>query len=434
MPQHLTRILALAGAVVTVAGAAVLAGGASMTAASAGAGARAQAQAQATTADAQLTTVSRKTISWVGTWESAQVQPATSGLSATGFTDQTVRDIVHTSVGGREIRIRISNVFGSSPLVVSDVHVAISASGAGTVPGTTRQVRFGGSKSVTIPAGDRRSSDPVKLKVGAETDLAVSIYFKRRTGPTTWHPEALSTNYYSTAGDHSADTGTTAYPNTDASWFFLDGVDVVNPAVKGAVVAFGPSTTDGAGSTSGANERYSDDLARRLLAAPKGRQLSVLNAGISGNQLLADDGTSGQSALHRFLRDAVEQTDAKVIIIWEGTNDIGDHPGLSLSDFTSAYAQLIRIAHAHGIRVIGATLQPDEGAGYWTAQGNTLRKAVNNWILTSGAFDGTADFSTVLEDPANPAQLLPAFDSGDHLHPNDAGYQAITDSIRLESL
>ncbi len=160
----------------------------------------------------------------------------------------------------------------------------------------------------------------------------------------------------------------------------------------------------------------------------------MLNAGISGNELLADDGTNGPSALHRFLRDAVQQTGVTAIIVWEGTNDIGDNPGLPLSDFTSAYEQLIAVAHAHGIRVIGATLPPDEGAGYWTAEGNTLCEAVNNWILTSGAFDGTADFSTVLENPANPAQLLPAFDSGDHLHPNDAGYQAIADSINLRLL
>jgi lysophospholipase L1-like esterase len=416
MPQRLTKILAAAGAALTVAGAAAIAGGTPAMAAAAGAGGHG------------------KTTRWVGTWESAQVQPAASGLSATGFTDQTVRDIVHTSVGGSEIRIRISNVFGSAPLVVGDVHVAIPSSGAGTVPGTTRQVRFRGRTSVTIPAGDREFSDPVALKVGAETDLAVSIYFQAPTGPATWHPDALGTNYYSTAGDHSADTSATAYTGTDTSWFFLDGVDVVNPAVKGAVVTFGPSTTDGAGSTSGADERYPDDLARRLLARPRGRQLSVLNAGISGNELLADDGTNGPSALHRFLRDAVQQTGVKAIIVWEGTNDIGGNPGLPLSDFTSAYEQLIAVAHAHGIRVIGATLQPDEGAGYWTAAGNTLREAVNNWILASGAFDGTADFSTVLEDPANPAQLLPAFDSGDHLHPNDAGYQAIADSINLRLL
>jgi len=411
MPRRLTMVLATAGIALTTAGTAVVAGAGPAMASSNARGAH-----------------------WVGTWESAQVQPGTNGLSASGFTDQTVRDIVHTSVGGSEIRIRISNVFGTAPLAVSDVHVAIRESGAATVPGTTRQVLFRGRRSVTIPAGDRELSDPVALAVGAETDLAVSIYFKQPTGPATWHPEADSTNYYSTSGDHSADTDATAYANTDSSWFFLDGVDVVNPSVKGAVVTFGPSTTDGNASTPNANERYPDDLARRLLALPKGQQMSVLNAGISGNELFADTGTDGQAAPVRFLRDAIDQTDVKAIIIWEGTNDILGNPNLPLNDFESVYEQLIDVAHAHGITVIGATLQPTEGTGGWTAEGNTLREAVNNWILTSGAFDGTTDFSTVLEDPANPAQLLPAYDSGDHLHPNDAGYQAIADSVSLRLL
>src|SRR5579875_980749 len=260
MPQRFTRILAAAGAALTVAGAAALAGGGPALAAS----------AHPSTA---------RPGGWVGTWETAEVPPATSGLSATGFTDQTVRDIVHTSAGGSEIRIRLSNVYGSAPLAVSDVHVAIRESGAATVPGTTRQVRFRGRKSVTIPAGSREFSDPVTLKVGAETDLAVSIYFQQPTGPATWHPDAVSTNYYSTAGDHSADATAAGYGSTDTSWYFLDGVDVVSPSVKGAVVTFGPSTTDGVGSTSNADTRYPDDLARRLLALPKGQQRSGLNAG-----------------------------------------------------------------------------------------------------------------------------------------------------------
>jgi lysophospholipase L1-like esterase len=425
-----TRSIAVA-ALATAMAAAVVAGGSP---------AMAVTKAAATPAAAKSVTAGSATgtaaaaAHWVGTWESAQVQAGTSGLSSTGFDDQTVRDIIHTSAGGSEIRIRISNVFGTAPLVINDVHVALRQSGAATVPGTTRAVSFRGKRAITIPAGEREFSDPVKLKVGSEADLAVSIYFKDPTGPVTWHPDALSTNYYSTSGDDSADASAAAYTHTATSWYFLDGVDVGNPAVKGAVVTFGPSTTDGVASTQDANERYPDDLARRLLQLPQGQQLSVLNAGISGNELLADDGTNGQSALHRFLRDAVEQTGVKAIIIWEGTNDILANPGLPLSDFTSAYEQLISIAHAHGIKVIGATLQPDEGTGSWTPEGNTLREAVNNWILTSGAFDGTADFSTVLEDPANPAQLLPAFDSGDHLHPNDAGYQAIADSINLEEL
>ncbi|MBO0803344.1 MAG: SGNH/GDSL hydrolase family protein [Nocardiopsaceae bacterium] len=370
----------------------------------------------------------------MGTWESGQVQPGTSGLSATGFTDQTVRDIVHLSAGGREVRIRLSNAFGTAPLTIDDVHVALRQSGASTVKGSTRQVTFGGSRQVVIPAGAREFSDPVQLSVGAGSDLAVSIYFKQPSGPATWHPSAISTNYYSTQGDHSADTSASDYTHTDTSWFFLDGVDVVNPAVKGAVVTFGPSTTDGIASTQNANERYPDDLARRLLALPSGEQMSVLNAGISGNQLLADGGTSGQSALHRFYRDVIDQDGVRAVIIWEGTNDIGDHPDLSPSDLTSAYQQLIDEAHAHGIRVIGATLQPDEGAGYYTVQGNELRESVNEWIRGSGAFDGVADFSTTLEDPSDPNRMLPAYDSGDHLHPNDAGYQAIANAVDLGEL
>jgi lysophospholipase L1-like esterase len=370
---------------------------------------------------------------WVGTWSSAQVAAAASGLSATGLHDQTVRDVVHTSVGGSQIRIRLSNVFGSAPLAVDDVRVGLRSSGAAVVAGSDRQVRFGGSRQTTIAAGARRFSDPIKLRVGAGQDLVVSIYFAGATGPATWHPDAISTNYFA-AGDQSADTSGVPYTNTDTSWYFLDGVDVLNPAVRGAVVTFGPSTTDGDASTTDANERYPDDLARRLAALPAGKRMSVLNAGISGNQLLADGGTSGVSGLSRFARDAIDQTGVRDIIIWEGSNDIGNNPGLQASQLTDGYAQLIKLAHEHGIRVIGATLQPDEGAGYYTTAGNEVREAVNDWIRTSGAFDGVADFSTVLEDPANPDQLDPSLDSGDHLHPNDAGYQAIADSIDLQLL
>jgi lysophospholipase L1-like esterase len=373
----------------------------------------------------------RKAAAWVGTWASAQVQPAATGLSATGFTDQTVRNIVHTSVGGSALRIRISNVFGKAALVVGGAQVALSASGAATVAGSTKPVLFGGRASVIIPPGVRQFSDRVEMAIGAGTNLAVSLYFEHATGPATWHPNAQGTNYYSTAGDHSADAAAAAYPQSDTSWFFLDGVDVVNSAVAGAVVTFGASTTDGVGSTSGAAKRYPDDLARRLTALPWGRRLSVLNAGIAGNALLADGGTNGQSALDRFQRDALEQTGVKTVIIWEGSNDIGAHPHLPRTDLTGAYEQLIAIAHTRGIRVIGATLQPDKGASYWTPQGAVLRVAVNDWILSGGAFDGTIDFSRVLENPADTDALLPAYDSGDHLHPNNAGYQAMANSVDL---
>jgi len=369
---------------------------------------------------------------WVGTWAAAQVAPGPAGLSHRGFRDQTVRDVVHISVGGSEVRIRISNVFGTRPLRIADVRVAVREGGALTVPGTSRRVTFGGRYQVTIAVGEREFSDPVRLRVGAGQNLAVSIFVKSATGPATWHPAAIASSYYSAAGDYSAAAGTAGaadFRHRMGAWYFLDGVDVVNPAVAGAVVTFGASTSDGVGSTLGANERYPDDLARRLLGLPAGLRLSVLNAGISGNQLLAGGGTSGPSGLSRFDRDVLEQTGVRVVIVWLGTNDIGDHPDMTARQIIDGYLQLSAAAHAHGVAVVGATLQPDEGARYYTARGNRVREEVNRWIRSSGAFDAVADFDEVLRDPSDPAELLPAYDSGDHLHPNDAGYQAIADSI-----
>jgi hypothetical protein len=206
---------------------------------------------------------------WVGTWASAQVESGTTGLAATGFKDETVRDIVHTSVGGSEIKVRVSNVFGTEPLQVSAVYVGQRSSGAAVKAGTNLEATFDGSDTVTVQPGEEVLSDPVTLKVGAEQDLAVSIYFAGSTGPATWHPDAISTNYYASGNDASDTTGT-PYTNTDTSWYFLSGVDVLNHDVAGSVVAFGPSTTDGDASTTDADERYPDDLARRLLQLPAG--------------------------------------------------------------------------------------------------------------------------------------------------------------------
>ena len=379
---------------------------------------------------AMTTAVARAALPWVGTWAAAQVAPSAQGLSRTGFHDDTVRDVVHISVGGSEVRIRLSNVFGTGPLRIASVRIALRADGAATVPKSSHPVTFGGLDQVIVPQGTREFSDPVRMPVSAGQNLAVSIFVKTPSGPCTWHPAAIATSYYSVSGNHTATAGATAYPHKMGAWYWLDGVDVVNPGVNGSVVTFGASTSDGVGSTLNANDRYPDDLARRLLGLPSGLRLSVLNAGISGNQLL-DGGNTQQSGLARFERDALEQTGVRVIIIWEGTNDIGEHPDMTARQLIHGYLQLIAAAHARGIAVVGATLQPDKGAGYYSAHGNRVREAVNRWIRYSGAFDAVADFDAVLRDPADSARLMPQFDSGDHLHPNDSGYQAMADAINL---
>lgn len=366
---------------------------------------------------------------WVGTWEAAQLGPRTFGLSHKGFADETIRDIVHTSVGGSQIRIRISNIFGTRPLRIGDVRVALSGAGAKIVPGTSHRVLFGGRHQVIIRAGRQEFSDAVHMRVGAEQNLAVSIFVRGHSGPASWHPAAIATSYYSGAGDHTADASGLAYRHRIGDWYFLDGVDVVNSGVNGAVVTFGASTSDGVGSVSGADRRYPNDLASRLSGLPARLRLSVLNAGIAGNQLLAGGSGSGPSGLARFSRDALAQSDVRVVIVWEGTNDIGFHPHMTASRIIKGYLRLIAAAHARGIAIIGATLQPDRGAGYFTAHGNRVRNEVNRWIRTSGAFDSVADFDRALRDPADPARLRPRYDRGDHLHPNDAGYQAIADAF-----
>jgi lysophospholipase L1-like esterase len=373
-------------------------------------------------------------MTWIGTWSCAQVSAADSGQSRDGFRDQTLRSIVRISAGGSAVRIRLSNVFGDRPLAVGAAHVAVRRTGAATVPGTSCAVTFAGRRTAVIPAGQRLFSDPVPLPTEDGTDLAVSLGLPGATGPASWHPAALTTSYQAEGARHGADADGGAFTRASHSWYFLDGVDVVNPSLRGAVVAFGPSTTDGIGSAPDANERYPDELSRRLLKLPDGERMTVLNAGIAGNRLLSDNGTCGPSALNRFVRDAVRQSGVRAVILWEGTNDVATRPGLDLGTVAGAYARLIETAHASGLTIIGATLQPHEGAGFYTHAGNRLRETVNEWIRWSGAFDDVADFDRILLDPRHPRRLLPAYDSGDHLHPRHAGYDAIAGSVDLAAL
>lgn len=367
---------------------------------------------------------------WVGSWSTAP----TIG-SGSGFSDRTLREVVHTSMGGDEVRIRLTNAFGTDGIVIDGVTAGLRSTGAALVPGTERPVTFDGAARVVLPAGAEVLSDPVPLGVAAGQDLAVSLYVPGSTGAATRHGGAYATSY-TASGDHAGDTDGAAFTSTITSWYLLDGVDVRARPGAGAVVALGDSITDGTNSTVDANHRYPDDLARRL----RGRGLSVLNEGISGNRVLTDAGGSGVNAQSRFDRDVLGQTGVRDVVFLEGINDIGHDLGpvsgepLNVDDLIAGIRNIINRAHAHGLRIIGGTLTPIGGSKYDSPEAEAERQAVNAWIRTSGAFDGIADFDAATRDPADPARYLPAYDSGDHLHPNDAGYQVMADTIDLRTL
>ncbi|HEY2520205.1 MAG TPA: SGNH/GDSL hydrolase family protein [Streptosporangiaceae bacterium] len=383
---------------------------------------------------------------WVSTW-AASPQPATppsltsaSDFSSAGFSDQTIRNVVWTSAAGRSARIRLSNVFGTQPVTFRQVDLGRSAGGAAVAAGTGHRVTFGGRASVTIRPGAEVVSDPVALSVPAETSLAVSLYTATATGPATYHSDAQQVNYVS-AGDQAGSDAATAFTTTSQSWYFLDDVDVqATPASPAGVVAFGDSITDGYQSTVGANTRWPNDLARRFLAA--GQNRAVADEGISGNRVLNDSACFGVNAQSRFFRDVAARSGARYVIMLEGINDIGfsqtpdsgcsvPNTDVSAAQIIAGYRHIIAAAHAAGLKIFGATLTPFQGAAYYSTAGEAKREAVNQWIRTSHGFDGVIDFDRAVRDPASPEQILAAYDSGDHLHPNDAGYQAMANAINL---
>ena len=377
---------------------------------------------------------------WVTSWGASPQDPSPGTLGLKGFHDQTVCDIIVPSVGGNMIRLELTNAFGRSPLQVGRVTVALADLGAGVVPGTIHPVSFGGSVSVRIPAGEQVHSDPVRMQVSAMQELAVSIYLPGRTGVATRHTDAQQVNWVSTAGDHAGEAGVGAFTIPTLSWYYLSGLDVRSSRAAGTVVALGDSITDGVNSSVGGNDRWPDDLARRL-GPVAGPTLSVADEGIGGNRLLTVSRCCGASAQARFARDALDQSGIRDVIVLEGINDIGlsvgpRHldTGLTPARIIAGYRDLIAQAHARGVRIFGATLLPYQGAGYYSPAGEAIREAVDAWIRTSGAFDGVIDFDAVMRDPANPLRLNPAYDSGDRLHPNDAGYQAMADAINLDML
>ncbi|MBO0808317.1 MAG: SGNH/GDSL hydrolase family protein, partial [Actinobacteria bacterium] len=303
--------------------------------------------------------------------------------------------------------------------------------------------RFGGHRSVTILPGAEAVSDPVPMTVPAGTRLTVSIFIRRPAGPATYHNDAQQVNYVSGPGDHVGSRGGKAFRMHTRHWYFLDALDVRAPAAApGTIVAFGDSITDGVGSALSANHRWPNDLARRMLTGPPAGAHPVVDEGIGGNRVLNDSTCFGGSALSRFVRDAVSRAGARYVILLEGINDIdmghkagrpclGPASDPSAAQIIAGYRYLIAAAHAAGMKIFGATLTPFGGSGSDTPETEAKREAVNRWIRSSGAFDGVIDFSRAVCDPADPLRLRPAFDSGDHLHPNDAGYQAMADAINL---
>ncbi|MFF4357176.1 SGNH/GDSL hydrolase family protein [Streptomyces sp. NPDC001604] len=356
------------------------------------------------------------------------------------FDNQTIRMVVHSSVAGSGARITLSNRYSSAPLDVGEADVAVQANGGEGTRGTIRNVTFAGSRHLTIPAGEEAVSDVVPIPVGADQNLLVSLYVPGATGMSTWHSDAFDTTYIA-SGNHTGDDSATAFGTTTTSWYYLARLDVLASTARGTVVAFGDSITDGYHSSTGTYTRWPDFLGRRLGAGPGPQRLSVVDAGIGGNRVLTDVPNlwQGVSALKRFRHDALGQRGVKDVILFEGINDIGNNAGpdgrpLTAQGLIAGYRTLIDQAHAAHVHVIGATLMPDEGNGYYTPAAEALRQSVNRWIRTSGAFDGVIDFDRTMRDPANPAALNPSYDSGDHIHPDDAGMKAMADAIDLRLL
>jgi lysophospholipase L1-like esterase len=397
--------------------------------------------------------VKRSGPQWIGTWATAP-QPFMPRALET-FRNQSLRLIVHTSVGGRKVRIKISNTFGDHPLVIGAAHIARRSTGAEIDPTSDRPLTFRGHSKVTVAAGSMVVSDPVELDVPGLSDLAVSLFLPQTTRATTSHLLALQTSYVSPeTGDSTAAVKFPVARTTD-SWPFLTGVDVEASARGVAIVAFGSSLTDGDGSTQDANRRWPDVLAERLLqGAARSTEVGVLNQGLIGNRLLKDSpqdaglpfgAALGEAGLKRFERDVLAQAGVRYVIQCLGINDV-TFPGsftpaterVGAESMIAGYQALIARAHDKGIRVIGTTLPPFENASFpapavtsYTPEKEAVRQEINAWIRDSGAFDAIIDFDLVLRDPSHPTRLLPAYDSGDHMHPNDAGNVASGNAIPL---
>lgn len=374
---------------------------------------------------------------FVGTWTASPHQPSAMSdeRSLSGFRDQTIRQMVRTSTGGSGVRIRLTNVYGDVPVTFERVTIGLRKDGSTLVPGSLHPVTFSGSPSVTIWDGTRAYSDPIDLAVEPEQDLAVNLYTADSTGPATIHHYGKKTSYIA-SGDHTADTHGDAYKDTTTARFFLDGVDVLTNKQKSAVVCLGDSITDGSSASVDTHSTWPDVLTERLNDRPSVKK-TALNSGIGGNRVLRDSppgGRFGESAVDRLDRDVLTQTDASHLIFLEGINDIGLPPSASAEAIIDGHKQIIARANTQGLDIIGGTLTPFEGAFYYSEDGEQKRQQVNEFIRTTDMYDGVVDFDKAIRDPNQPKQIQPKYDSGDNLHPSDAGYRAMANTINLSLL
>ncbi|MGI5459246.1 SGNH/GDSL hydrolase family protein [Streptomyces sp. CA-249302] len=370
---------------------------------------------------------------WSGSWG-----VSTSGYPAAGpWSDRTLRLVVHTSVGGARVRLRFENTFAAAPVRIGSATVAVQRAGATPLEAPV-PVSFGGVAGVEVPAGAQAFSDPLDFLVPGDANLLVSFHLPEPVAAAPVHRLAVQRSYLSEPGDHSADGSATAYPTVLTNWPLLTGVDVAGG--PGSVVALGDSITDGDRSTTDANRRWPDVLAARLSEQDVVPRYGVLNQGISGNRVVSDrypgDGVStdsaGVSALHRFDRDVLAQTSVRSVIVFEGINDL--LANATAGQVTAGLRELADRAHARGLRVLAATILPCGGRSGCTAEVDVERSAVNDWLRSTGVFDGVLDFDAVIRDPGLPTRMLPAYDSGDHLHPGDAGLAALARSVDLSLL
>lgn len=370
---------------------------------------------------------------WVGTWTTGMQLPRFAPVSQ-GFPGRTLRQIVFTSIGGQQVRVRLSNAFGKAPVNIGAARIALHGGGAAIVPGSDRALTFGGRAGVAMAPGASVLSDPVEFEVPARRALAVSIFFPGYTGAPTLHFRARQTNYVSPPGNFTAaaslpveSTGFCVMQGgkqvCSSPWYFLDGVEVLAPAGVSAIVALGDSITSGAGTPDNGNRRWPDLLARRLQG--EGLVRGVLNQGIDGNTLWTS--YLSENAQARFERDVLDAAGARYVIVLLGINDL--RTGVAAERVIAALQQLASRARARGLRAYGGTLLPNANASDAV---EAARQAVNRWIRASGAFDAVIDFDAALRDPAWPRRLRAAYDSGDSLHPSPAGHEALANAIDLE--